>query len=103
MPSELGSERRTIVSLNFLNHEGKMVPDFLEKVDGGLGVVVVVDSQYAESGRFVNGRKLVEALASSSHTGNEFHIRLNGEARNLQRCIGRFWPGRYFFCEIGPT
>jgi hypothetical protein len=67
MPSELGSERRTIVSLNFLNHEGKMVPDFLEKVDGGLGVVVVVDSQYAESGRFVNGRKLVEALASSSH------------------------------------
>jgi len=55
MPGELWSERRAVIGLDLLNGKGKMFPDFLEKVDGGLGVVVVVDSQHPKSGRFVNG------------------------------------------------
>lgn len=91
MPSELRSEGRAVIGLDFLNGKGKMLPDFPEKIDGGLGVVVVVDSQHAKSGRFVNGRKLVKALTRSAHAGNELYIELNRAARNLQRCIGRFW------------
>lgn len=92
MPGELWSERRAVIGLDFLNGKGKMLPDFLEKVDGRLGVVVVVDSQHAKPGRFVNGRKLVKALTRSTYVGDELYIELNGAARNLQRCIGRFWP-----------
>jgi hypothetical protein len=44
MPSELGSERRVIVSLDFLDCERKMLTNFPEEVDGRLGVVVVVDT-----------------------------------------------------------
>ena len=44
MPGELGSERRAVIGLNFLNSEGEMLADFPEEVDGGLGVVVVVDA-----------------------------------------------------------
>jgi hypothetical protein len=72
MPGELWSERRAVIGLDFLNGKGKMLPDFLEKVDGGLGVIVVVDSQHAKSGRFVYGRKLVKALTRPTHVGNDF-------------------------------
>lgn len=44
MPGELWSERRPVIGLNSLNGEGEMLPDFPEEVDGGLGVVVVVDA-----------------------------------------------------------
>jgi hypothetical protein len=99
MPGELWSEGRAVIGLNFLNGKGKMFPDFLEKFDGGLGVVVVVDSQHAKSGRFVNGRKLIKALTRSSHTGNEFHIQLDGAAWNLQRRIRWFWTGTISFVK----
>ena len=44
VPSELWSERRPVIGLNLLNGKGKMLADFPEEVDGGLGVVVVVDT-----------------------------------------------------------
>src|SRR5580704_4244059 len=44
MPSELWSERRAVIGLDFLNGEGKMILDLSEEVDSGLGVVVVVDA-----------------------------------------------------------
>jgi len=72
MPGELWSERRAVIGLNFLNGNGNMLPDFLEKVDGGLGVVADVDSQHAKSGRLVNGRKLVKALTRSTTRGTNF-------------------------------
>jgi hypothetical protein len=37
-------KRRAVIGLNFLNGKGEMLPDFPEEVDGGLGVVVVVDT-----------------------------------------------------------
>ena len=91
IPGELRSERRAVIGLDFLNGKGEMLPDFLEEIDGGLGVVVV--SQHAKSGRFVNGRKLVKALTRFTHAGNELYIELNRAAWNLQRSIGRFWAG----------
>ena len=91
MPSELWSKRRTVIGLNFLNSEGKMILDLSEEVDSGLGVVVVVDAQHAKSRRFVNSRKLIKALTCSSHTGNELHIELDRAARDLQRRIRWFW------------
>ena len=93
VPSELWSERRTVIGLNFLNREGEMLLDFPEEVDRGLGVVVVVDSQHAKSGRFVNGRELIKALTRSSHPWNELHIELDRAAWNLQRCIRWFGAG----------
>ena len=33
-----------VIGLDFLNREGKMLPDLPEEVDGGLGVVVIVDA-----------------------------------------------------------
>ena len=42
-----------------------MLSDFLKEVDGRLGVVVIVDAQNAKSGRFINSRKLIKALARS--------------------------------------
>ena len=103
MPSELWSERRAVIGLDFLNGEGEMLPDLLEEVDGGLGVVVVVDAQHAKSGRFVNGRELIKALTRSSHTGNELHIQLDRAAWNLQRCIRWFWAGTILLLRNGPT
>ena len=44
MPGELWPERRAVIGLNFLNSKGKVLADFPEEVDGGLGVVVVVDA-----------------------------------------------------------
>ena len=64
MPSELWSERRAVIGLNFLNREGEMLLDLPEEVDRGFGVVVVVDAKHAKSGRLVNGRKLIKALAT---------------------------------------
>ena len=93
VPGELWSERRAVISLNFLNDEGKMFLDLSEEVDGGLGVVVVVDPQNAKSGRFVNCRELIKALARSSHAGNELHIQLDGAARDLQWRIRWFGAG----------
>jgi len=93
VPSELWSERRAVIGLNFLNREGEILPDLLEEVDRGLGVVVVVDAQHAKSGRFVNGRELIKALTRSPHTGNELHIQLDRAAWNLQRRIRWFWAG----------
>ena len=63
VPSELWSERRAVVGLDFLNREGEMLPDLPEEVDRGLGVIVIVDAQLAKSGGCVNGRELVKALA----------------------------------------
>jgi len=93
MPSELWSERRTVIGLNFLNSEGKMILDLAEEVDSGLGIVVVVDAQDAKSRRFVDSRELIKALTCSSHTGNKLHIELDRAAWNLQRCIRWFWAG----------
>jgi len=97
MPSELWSERRAVIGLNFLNSEGKMILDLSEEVDSGLGVVVVVDAQDAKSRRFVNRRELIKALTRSSHTGNKLHIELDRAAWNLQRCIRWFWAGTILF------
>ena len=66
MPSELWSERRTVIGLNFLNSEGKMILDLAEEIDSGLGIVVVVDAQDAKSRRFVDSRELIKALTRSS-------------------------------------
>ncbi len=93
MPSELWSERRTVIGLDFLNSEGKVILDLSEEVDGGLGVVVVVDAQDAKSRRFVNSRKLIKTLTGSSDARNELHIQLYRAARNLQRRIRWFWAG----------
>jgi hypothetical protein len=93
MPSELWAERRAVSGLNFLNSEGKMIPDLSEEVASGLGVVVVVDAQDTKSGRFVNSRALIKTLTRSSHTGNELHIELDRAAWNLERCIRWFWAG----------
>jgi hypothetical protein len=93
MPSELWSERRAVIGLDFLNGEGKMILDLSEEVDGSLGVVVVVDAQHAKSRRFVNSRELIKALTRSSHTGNKLHIELDRAAWDLQRCIRWFGPG----------
>ena len=91
VPRELWAERRAVIGLNFLNGKGEMLPNFLEEVYGGLGVVVVVDTQHPKAGRFVYGRKLIKALTRSSHTRNELHIELHGAARNLQGRVRRFW------------
>ena len=93
MPRELWSERRAIISLDFLDGEREMLPYLPEEVDRGFGVVVVVDAQHPKSGRFVNGGELVEPPASPSDSRNELHIQLNRAARYLQRCIRRFWAG----------
>ena len=101
VPGELRPERRAVIGLNFLNREGEMLPDLPEEVDRGLGVVVVVDAQHAESRRFVNGRELIKALARSAHAGNELHIRLDRAAWNLQRCIRWFWAGTILLLRNG--
>lgn len=93
MPGELRSEGGAVIGLDFLNSKGEMLLDFPEKVDGGLGVVVIVDAQDAKSGRFINGRKLIKALARSPHAWDELHIELNRAARYLQGRIRRFWAG----------
>ena len=93
MPGELWSERRAVIGLNFLNGEGKMLPDLSEEVDSGLSVVVIVDAQDAKSGRFINGRELIKALTRSPHTGNELHIVLDRAARDLQKRIRWFGAG----------
>ena len=83
MPSELWSERRVVIRLDFLDGEGKMLTNFPEEVDGSLGVVVVVDAQNAKPRSFINRCELIKALTSSSNTRNELHIELDGAARNL--------------------
>ena len=93
VPSELWSERRAVIGLDSLDREGEMLLDLPEEVDRGFGVVVVVDAQHAKSGRFVNGRELVEPLTSPSDSRNELHIQLDRAARNLQRRIRWFWAG----------
>jgi len=90
VPSELLSERRSVIGLNFLSREGEMLLDLPKEVNRGLGVVVVVDAQHTKSGRFVNSRKLIKALTRSASTGNELHIQLDRAARNLQRRIRWF-------------
>ena len=97
MPGELGSERRAVIGLDFLNGEGKMILDLSEEVDSGLGVVVVVDAQHAKSGRFVNGRELIKALTRSIYMGNKLHVELNGAAWNLEGCIIWHWTGPILF------
>jgi hypothetical protein len=93
MPGELWSERRAVVGLNFLNGEGEVLSVFPQEVDGHLGVVVIVDAQNTESGRFVNGCKLIKAPTRSSHTRNKLHIESDRAARHLERRIGRFSAG----------
>ena len=66
-----------------------MLSHLAEEFDRCLRVVVIVDAQDAKACRFIDGGELVEALASSSDTRNEFHIELDGAAGNLQRGIGR--------------
>ena len=44
VPSELRSERRAVIGLDFPNREGEMLLDLPEEVDGGLGVIVIVDA-----------------------------------------------------------
>jgi hypothetical protein len=83
MPSELWSERRVVIRLDFLDGEGKMLTNFPEEVDGSLGFVVVVDAQNAKPRSFINRCELIKALTSSSNTRNELHIELDGAARNL--------------------
>jgi len=96
MPSELRSERRAVIGLDFLNREGEMLLDLPEEVDRSLGVVVVVDAEHPKSGRFVNGGELIKTLTRSSYTGNELHIQLDRAARDLQRRIRWFWAGTIF-------
>ena len=97
VPSELWSERRAVIGLNFLNREGEMLLNLPEEVDRGLGVVVVVDAQHAKSGRFVNGRELIKALTRSSYPGNKLHIELHRAAWDLEGCIRWFWTGPILF------
>jgi hypothetical protein len=44
VPGKLWPKRRAVISLNFLNGKEEMVPDFPEEIDGGLGVVVIIDA-----------------------------------------------------------
>jgi hypothetical protein len=94
MPGELWSEGRAVIGLDFLNGEGKMLADFAEEVDGGLGVVVVVDAQDAKSGGFINGCELVKAPPSPAYTWDELHIELYTAAWNRKGSIWWFraWP-----------
>ena len=47
VPSELWSEGRAVIGLDLLNREWEMLLDLPEEVVRSLGVVVVVDAQYA--------------------------------------------------------
>jgi|SRR5579863_5926824 len=97
MPSELWSKRRAVIGLNFLNGKGEMLSDFPEEVDGGFGVVVIVDAQNPKSCGFIDGRELIKALARSSDTANELHIELDRAARNLQGRVFRLGAWAIFF------
>ena len=50
MPSELRSERGIVIGLNLLDGKGKVLTNFLEEVDGCLGVVVERLARTARSG-----------------------------------------------------
>jgi hypothetical protein len=102
MPSELWSERRVVVCLNFLNEGGKMLTNFPKEVDGRLGVIVAVDAQNAKACSFINRRKLIKALASSSNTRNELHIELDGAPRNLEGSV-RGFRARAIFLQRNAT
>ena len=93
VPSELWSKRRTVIGLDFLNSEGKVILDLSKEFDGSLGVVMVVDAQHPKARRFVNSGKLIKALTRFPHARNELHIQLHRAAWNLQRCIRRLWAG----------
>ena len=103
VPGELRSKRRVIVRLNSFDSEGKMLSNLSQELHGGLGVVVIVDAQYAETRGLIDGGELIEALMRTTHARNEFHVELHRAARNLKGSVGRLGPGRYFFKEIWPT
>lgn len=103
MPGELRNEGRVIIRLDSLDSEGQMLPDLIEELHGGLGVVVIVDAYYTETRGLVDGSELIEALTGSAHTGNELHIELHRAARNRRGASAGLGPGRYFFKEIRPT
>ncbi len=103
VPGELWSERRAVIGLDLLDREGEMLLDLPEEVDRGLGVVVVVDAEHAKSGRFFNGRELVEPLTSPSDGGTNFTSIWTERPGTCRGASAGFGPGRYFFCETGPT
>lgn len=97
VPGELRPKRGVVVSLDLLDSEGEMLTHFREEVDGGLGVVVIIDTQNSKSSSFINGCELVETLAGSSHARNEFHVELHGTAGDLKWSIGWLWTWTIFF------
>ena len=89
MPRELRPKGRVVIRLDSLDSEGEMLSDLIQELHRGLGVVVIIDAQYAETRGFVDGGELIEALTRSAHTGNEFHIELRRAARDLKGSVGR--------------
>ena len=89
MPRELRPKGRVVIRLDSLDSEGETLCHLIQELHRGLGVVVIVDAQYAETRGLVNGGELIEALARSAHTGNAFHIELHRAARNLKGSVGR--------------
>lgn len=89
MPGELRPKGRVVIRLDSLDSEWEMLSDLIQELHRGLGVVVIVDAQYAETRGLVDGGELIEALTRSAHTGNEFHIELHRAARNLKGSVGR--------------
>lgn len=87
VPRELRAEGGVVVGLNLLDGKGKMFSNLAQELDRRFSVVVVVDSQHAETCRFIDSRELVEALTSSSDAGNKFHIELHGPSRDVERSV----------------
>jgi len=92
VPGELRPKGRVVVCLNPVDREGEMLSDFLQELDGGLGVVVIVDAENSKSRRFVDRRELIETLTRTSHWRNKFHVELHRAPRNLQWSIGGLGP-----------
>src|SRR5690242_8258042 len=101
MPGELGSEGRTVIGLNLLNSEGEVLADLLKKVDGGLGVVVVVDAQDAKSGRFIDGCELIKALARFPTRGTNFTSSCTERPGTCRGASGGLGPGDT--SSVGPA
>lgn len=73
VPSALWAKEGIVVGLDALDGEGQAPTGLIEEGHRRTRLVVVVDPGYAVAGRLINGGELVEALASSSNTRNEFH------------------------------
>jgi hypothetical protein len=81
------------LSVNFLNREVEMLPDLPEKVDRGLGIVVVLDAQHAELRRFINGRDIDKTADALFPPVERTSHPVGQSGWNIQRCIRLVWDG----------